>query len=311
MKRVVLLITGLLVVFCLRAKDISDTQECSFKWDGYKRTYLVHVPSNLKKGDSPALLIALHGGGGKAKGMITLTRGGLNSLADGEGFIVVYPQGYKKHWNDGRVGANDPANRKDIDDVGFISALIDRMIEEHGVDENRIYVTGISNGGMMSYRLACELSGRIAAIAPVATSMPINMPDACSPGDPMAVLIISGNYDPLIPFEGGEIQVGKLKRGRVISVPQCITYWVRHNGCSSAPEITMLPDIVANDGTRVRVEEYPGCQERGTVTAYIIEGGGHTWPGGLQYLGERTIGKTCRDIDANQVIWDFFKQHSR
>ncbi|MEW6366687.1 MAG: PHB depolymerase family esterase [Acidobacteriota bacterium] len=280
-------------------------------WDGYERTWLAHVPANLPQDVSPPLMLVLHGGGGTAQGMVTLTKGGLNRLADRDGFIVVYPQGYDKHWNDGRKGAWDRAHLKKIDDVGFISALIDRMIAEHRVDPRRVYLTGISNGGMMSYRLACSLSPKIAAIAPVASSMSVDMPRSCSATAPVSLLVISGVDDPLVPFDGGDVQVGWLKRGKVISVYDSIRYWLGNNGCSTKPAITNLPDVDPGDGTTVRLEDYGAGRNGSRVAAYIIDGGGHTWPGGRQYLWERIIGKTSRDIDANEVIWEFCKKISR
>jgi polyhydroxybutyrate depolymerase len=307
----VLVISGVLIALCLSAAGSARDYENSIKWDGYKRTYRVHLPSGLDKDDSPALLIALHGGGGKGKGMWMLTKGGLNELADKDGFIVAYPDGYKKHWNDGRRGTNDPAHNKNIDDVGFIKALIDTMIVKHHVDPSRIYVAGISNGGMMAYRLACELSDRIAAIAVVATAMPLTMPQNCSPSNPVSVIAFSGTQDPLVPFEGDEVKVGLRTRGKVLSVYQSVKYWINRNGCAATADVTKLPDFAPGDGTRVRKEVYADGKEDSEVILYVIEGGGHTWPGGLQYLGERTIGKTCQDIDANELIWEFFKRHSR
>lgn len=306
----VLVASGVLIALCLSAAGTVRDYEDSMKWDGYKRTYLVHVPASVDKTSSPALLIALHGGGGRGKGMLTLTKGGLNELADKDGFIVVYPDGYKRYWNDGRRGASDPAHNKNIDDVGFISALIDHFVKEHNVDPKRVYVAGISNGGMMAYRLACELSGKIAAIAVVATAMPLTMPQNCSPSNPVSVIAFSGTQDPLVPFEGGEIKVGLRTRGKVLSVYQSVKYWINRNGCAATADITKLPDFAPGDGTRVRIEAHTDGKEDSEVILYVIEGGGHTWPGGLQYLGERTIGKTCQDIDANELIWEFFKKHS-
>ena len=307
----VLVVSGVLIALCLSAGGTIRNYDDSMKWDGYKRTYLVHVPVSLDKTSSPALLIALHGGGGRGKGMWTITKGGLNRMADEEEFIVVYPDGYKRHWNDGRKGVNDAAHKKNIDDVGFISALIDHFVKEHNVDPKRVYVTGISNGGMMAYRLACELSDRIAAIAVVATAMPLTMPQNCSPSHPVSVIAFSGTQDPLVPFEGGEVKVGLRKRGKVLSVYQSVKYWINRNGCAATADVTKLPDLAPGDGTRVRKEAHAGGKEGSEVILYVIQGGGHTWPGGLQYAGERTIGKTCQDIDANQLIWEFFKKHTR
>jgi polyhydroxybutyrate depolymerase len=241
--------------------------------------------------------------------MEELTLRGLNRLSDKEGFIVVYPDGIEKHWNDGRENVNYRAHREKIDDVGFISALIDHLAKQYHTDVKRVYATGVSNGAMMSFRLACELSEKISAVAPVAGSMPENMPSKCTPSRPIPVLMISHTEDPLVPWGGGEIRFGLRRFGRVLSVGETVTFWATHNQCSSPPNITWGPDKDSKDGTRVRKESYHPCRESSEVVLYAIEGGGHTWPGGDQYLPEWIIGKTSRDIDANEVIWSFFKRH--
>jgi polyhydroxybutyrate depolymerase len=235
----------------------------------------------------------------------------LNKLSDREGFIVVYPDGIEKHWNDGRENVSYRAHREKVDDVGFISALIDDLAEKRNIDRNRVYVTGISNGAMMSFRLACELSQKITAIAPVAGAMPENLPSRCSPSSKIPVLMISNTDDRLVPWEGGDIRFGRKTFGRALSVPETVKYWVNNNQCSSPPAISMEPDRDPKDGTRVRQEAYGPCEEGAWVVLYAIEGGGHTWPGGHQYLPAWIIGKTSRDIDANDVIWDFLKKHAR
>lgn len=282
----------------------------SITCDGTVRTYLVHVPSQNDKKNPIPLLFVLHGGGGTGKGMVQLTLGGFNILAEKEGFIVVYPDGVEKHWNDGRGLRRYHLQREHIDDVGFISALIDHLEQELNIDKRRIYITGISNGGMMSYRLACELTDRIAAISPVASSMGENISLNCSPSKPISVLMINGVEDPLVPWKGGEIKVGPLQFGKVLSVSSTVRFWVNHNQCSSFPIISWEPDKDPHDGTRVRREVYGQGREGTEVTLYAIEGGGHTWPNGYQYLGEWMIGRTGRDIDANEVIWNFVKRYS-
>jgi len=278
---------------------------------GLERTYRIYVPASNDKANPVPLLIVLHGGGGTGEGMVKLTQGGFNKLSDKEGFIVVYPDGIEKHWNDGRENVAYRAYREKIDDVGFISALIDHLARQYNIDIRRVYVTGISNGAMMSFRLACELSEKITAIAPVAGSMSENMPSQCSPLRSISVLIISDTADPLVPWGGGEIRFGLRKFGRVLAVAETVKFWSTHNQCSSPPNITWEPDRDPKDGTRVRREAYNQCRENSEVALYVIEGGGHTWPGGLQYLPEWMIGKTSRDIDANEVIWDFLRKHVR
>lgn len=287
----------------------------SFMYDSLKRTFIIHLPSDYNRSVKLPLVIALHGRGGNGAGMRILTRKGFNHLAERDGFIVVYPDGIERNWNDGRMDeeANDRAHRDNIDDVGFISALIDYMIEDYNTDPKRVYLTGISNGAIMSYRLACEIPHKIAAIAPVDGNIPIMLFPECSPSLPVSVLAINNTDDPLVPYEGGEIIGGirKIKLGKVLSVDESVGFWVKKNMCSNEPVITEEPDRDPRDGTRVTRTQYINNNDGSEVILYSIDGGGHTWPGGVQYLPERIIGKTCRDIDANEIIWSFFRKHSR
>ncbi|MBU7017912.1 MAG: phospholipase [Theionarchaea archaeon] len=307
--QMILFICVILVSGCVRQRlDTGDTGNTlhSLLVDGLNRTYSIHVPSSYN--DSPVpMVMALHGGGGSAEKMAHLTN--FDALSDQEGFIVVYPEGVENRWNDGRRLEQYKTHRENIDDVKFISALIDKLVKEYNIDENRIYATGISNGAMMSCRLACELSGKIAAIAMVAGAMPEELLDCCAPSESISILIMNGTEDPLILWKGGEITVGRQSLGTTLSVSKTVQFWVDHNKCTS-PVIAWLPDI-QDDGTRVRKEVY-GYGENGIeVILYAIEGGGHTWPGGLQYASEYIISRTCYDINASEVIWQFFSEHVR
>ena len=279
---------------------------------GLKRTYLIHVPPAHDKTRSVPLVIALHGGGGTGKNMMKLTQGGFDRLSDRDGFVVVYPEGIEKNWNDGRSGAETDyrAHKKNIDDVGYISTLIDHLVQELNIDPKRVYATGMSNGAIMSYRLACELAGKIAAIAPVTGNIALNLTPSCSPAAPVSVLAINSDSDPLMPFAGGDITgpFGHKKLGKVLSASGSIRFWARHNHCSPSPVITHEPDNDPKDGTRARKEVYVDCQNGTEVILYAIEDGGHTWPNGYQYLNRRIIGKANRDMDANEVIIDFFRR---
>ncbi|MBI4020274.1 MAG: phospholipase [Candidatus Aenigmarchaeota archaeon] len=282
----------------------------SMEYVGFTRAYIAHV-SSLYDGSRPLpLIIALHGGTGTGGDMIELTQAGLNKLADKEGFAVVYPDGIEGHWNDGRDVSSYRVQREDIDDVGFISALIDDMGRKLKIDSKRVYATGISNGAMMSNRLGCDLAGKITAIAPVAGAMPEKIAPACSPGRPVPVMSINGIDDPQVPWEGGKVVVLGKDLGGVLSPVDTVRLWARNSGCSETPDVSYVADRDPEDGTRVRKEVYTGCQGGSEVVHYVVEGGGHTWPGGWQYLPEGFVGKTNRDIDANQVIWEFFKRHS-
>ena len=275
---------------------------------GIVRTYVVHIPARPASFHRPALVIVLHGAGGTGMGMVKMTRGEFDSLADRDGALVAYPDGIDRHWNDGRSD-----RESNIDDVGFLTTLMDTLLRMGHGDPRRVYVTGMSNGAMMTYRMGCERSRMLAAIAPVDGGIPEELAPRCSPEAPLPVLAINNVDDPLVHWSGGEVTgpFGMKKLGRVLSPEQSVEFWVTHNACAPTPVVTEEPDADPKDGTRVR-REYHGHGEGGTeVILYAIEGGGHTWPGGSQYLPAFIVGKTSRDIDACSLIWRFFMEHVR
>jgi len=282
----------------------------SFIYKGFVRRTLVHLPPVNLSSEKYPLLIALHGGGGNGKSMVSLTQGKFNALADKEGFIVVYPDGIGKNWNDGRE--NMPpryrAHNDKTDDVGFISALIDSLVRKFNADESRVYVTGMSNGAMMTYRLAAELGEKIAAAAPVCGNIPVDLPS--KPEHPVAMFIINGTDDPLVPFEGGDVHIGRRKLGKILSTSKSLEIWTKINQVHLSEE-KLLPDKDPMDGCRVKETKYTGSDNPAEIVVLTIQGGGHTWPGGKQYLPERFIGRTCIDIDACESIWAFFKTHRK
>jgi polyhydroxybutyrate depolymerase len=272
-------------------------QRRSLRVDGVERSYFLYVPAGPHQTASPALVLVFHGAGGRAQGFARHT--GFAAVAEREGFIVAYPQGLERRWNDGR------GNGTPHDDVGFVRVLLDTLQRELGVDPRRIYATGISNGAMFAYRLACDLPGVFAAVAPVAGAMPADLATGCAHTEPVSVLAFQGTADPLVPYAGGGVAG---RRGRVLSAEQSVAFWARMSGCG--PQVTVIeePDRVS-DGTRVRHTDFGECREHRAAELYTIEGGGHTWPGGPG-VG-RLVGRVSREIDATQVIWAFFAAHVR
>jgi len=272
--------------------------------DGLERTYIIHLPAGKEKAAGNPLVLALHGGGGKGSGMNKLS--GFDDVSDERGFVVVYPDGVDKQWNDGR---DDFHLNNDINDVKFISCLIDTLKVLYNIDSNRVYVTGISNGGIMSFRLACELSNKIAAFAPVAASMPLNPSYDCKPVRPVPMMLIFGEDDPLIPFGGGDISIlGLSKRGKVIPVNESVNYWVKFNGSNTIPEETTIDK--ADDETSVVKKVYSASVGGAEVQFWLVKGGGHCWPGGFQYLPKLIIGRTSKEFNATEEIWKFFSAKS-
>lgn len=283
-------------------------------YNNLQRSYCEYVPAEIKekKGKYP-LIIVLHGGGGTGKYMAALT--GFNRLAEQEKFMVVYPDAIEKRWNDGRNFQEYKSQRENIDDVGFISALIDRLAMQYQVDLDRVYVVGISNGAMMTHRLAAELSTKIAAAAMVAGNIPENYFSKGIPSKPVPIIIMNGTEDQLMPWKGGELGFNK---GRVVSTEQTVNFWRKHNKCELPGQTTYKPDSDPKDGTKVYVDSYKNEAGKTIVMLYAIEGGGHTWPGvskdipqAPRYFPKTAIGLTCYDINGTGEIYDFFKQHSR
>jgi polyhydroxybutyrate depolymerase len=243
--------------------------------------------------------------------MQILTFNRFNELADRDGFIALYPDGVGKVWNDGRKIQGEMAHREKIDDLGFLSALIDQFENQFGADPRRVYVTGISNGAMMSTRLACELSEKIAAAAPVAGSIPQVLMGACHSKFPVSMLFINGDEDPLVPFKGGQVRAFGQDRGEIIPVEEAARFWAQRDGCPPKPKEELLPNQAPEDGTTVKKISYAPGPSGDEVILYVIQGGGHTWPKGWKYAGEWLVGRVSHQLEACDVIWEFFKNHPK
>ena len=266
--------------------------------DGRTRTYLIHVPPGYNKQRLYPLILSFHGTGGQGAGQEKLSH--FSTLADREGFIVVYPDGIHKEWNDGRGDSH--AEKEGIDDVQFVSLLIDHLIVESAVDPKRIYANGMSNGASFSHRLSCELSNKISGIGGVGSELGKNLSTKCNPERGIPVITFHGTADPFSPYEGGKGSKG----AEVLGAEENAFFHAQKNGCAGHPAVENLPNR-SNDGTNVTKISYTGCQNKADVVLYKINEGGHTWPGGNQYLPARTIGKTTRDINASELMWEFFK----
>jgi polyhydroxybutyrate depolymerase len=284
-------------------------QKLSIVVGGRQRSFLLYTPAGVSGGEP--LLIALHGRLGTGVGMEKLTH--FEAIAEREKFLLIYPDGVRKSWNDGR---GTPAEKEGVDDVGFVRALIDSAVRYCKVDNKRVYIAGISNGGFMTMRLATELSDRIAAVAVVAATMDAGTArDAEREGagggrsgvQPVSVLLMHGTKDPLVPFEGGSVRRGA--GGAILSHDSTVRWWLAVDKCDG-PSVQMWIVDSVRDGTKAICRFYMGA--KGTqVASYVIDNGGHTWPGGWQYLPVMMVGKTSRNLDASEVIWGFFQRHSK
>ena len=275
--------------------------------DGTERKYIIYKPVLINNPNKIPLLVALHGGGGTNQQFITHTKHRFNQLADTENFYVVYPQGLEKGWNDGRNDLKQFASENNIDDVGFIQKLILKLKAKYNIDEKRVFVTGISNGGFMSFRLACELREEINAIAPLTATISEEVFNNCTGTSNVGLMLMNGTEDPIVPYNGGYVELFGKKRGKITSTQTTIQRWLEMLGCKDEPIIQNLPDT-KNDGTTVTKFDYQQCRSNSSVSLYRINGGGHTWPSAKPTILKRIVGKMSRDIVACDEIWSFFSK---
>lgn len=315
-----------LLFLCLPSGARGADFNHNLKVGASERSFVVHVPDALAgKTALPAVLV-FHGGGGDGPGI--RAQSGMDAVADRNGFVAVYPQGTSsmlrekmRTWNAGRCCGL--AGRKQVDDVAFVSKIIDLLIAKHGVDPRRVYATGHSNGAQFSYRLACELSDRIAAIAPNAGQRAL---DECKPKRPVPVLHIHGTADPCAKYEGGGecggcfskvlgMDMGKGDRWPCRAVRTVVRDHALMNGCNDVTDISLKMGAMT-------CEAFAGCPTDAPVKLCSIEGAGHVWPGKNEGAMpacagnpdsrfcaryRETVGPRYEDVDAGELMWAFFK----
>lgn len=269
-------------------------------YDGAERSYILYVPSGYDSSRPAPVIFAFHGGGGNAEIMIRTS--GFNHIADEEGFLVVYPNGSGRRegklltWNGGTCCGF--AQENNVDDVGFVRAILADLQFVATIDPKRMYATGMSNGGIMSYRLACEAADLFAAIAPVAGTLNFA---PCAPTENVSVIHFHGTDDGHLPYDGG-VGAESLVGVDFASVRDSLDFWVSFNGCDSQPQSDSLGEI--------QHEAWGGCAGSSSIELYTITGGKHAWPGspGPGWVGGD---EPSQAVSASQLIWDFFETHPK
>jgi polyhydroxybutyrate depolymerase len=294
---IVFLVTGMIgsAVFRSLARgapavgDISGTIDVG----GRTRTYYIHIPPRYSGRTPVPLVLVLHGAAESPAIVEQLT--GMSTKADEENFIAAYPRGtghlnpaLMPTWNSGNCCGY--AMNNNIDDVGFIRSLINKLEKDYKIDPKRIFVAGISNGGMMSYRLACELSDKIAAAAPVEGAQNL----ACRPSNPVSIIVFHGTSDHLVPFNGGTTAFQSEPARTDTSVADTVAFWVKRDGCS--------PISRHEETSELHRDVYTGCKDGVGVELYAVQGGHHVWPGSPM---------SHNSIPATDLMWNFFSQHPK
>lgn len=265
----------------------------SISYGGVERTYLLHVPGAYDGTRPVPLVLALHGIGLDASEMARIS--GLSAQADASGFVVAYPNGtgLQKSWNGGHCCGE--AAKNNVDDVGFVRALIDELATLLSIDPARVYVTGFSNGAIMAYRLACQLSDRVAAVAPVSATQIREDQQACQPGRSVSVIHFHGTADRLNPYNGGTTAAGF----QFVPVEEAMGFWAGRNECPGQPK--------RSEAGKVRHEVLGPCSQNSTVELYTITDGEHAWPGGEAVNPQ--VGEPTHEISATPLMWEFFAAH--
>jgi polyhydroxybutyrate depolymerase len=260
---------------------------------GLTREYRLYVPAGYNGATPVPLVFNLHGFG--SNNLEQQLYSNFMPIADTAGFLIALPNGTLD--NSGLRFWNTLGSGSQVDDVGFISDLLDTIRAAYNVDVNRVYSTGMSNGGFMSYELACQLAGRITAVASVTGSMTEARLSSCEPDRPVPVMEIHGTADPIVPYSGSAFN-------NIVSIPTLVAAWVDLNDCSPDPVVTPVPNTASADGSTATHFLYPGGSQGSTVEHYRVEDGGHTWPG-----ASFIVGVTNQDFSASREIWRFFRQY--
>jgi polyhydroxybutyrate depolymerase len=254
--------------------------------EGINRTFLIHIPANSPT--HPPLVIVFHGSGGTGATIAANT--GMDNLADRLGFIVVYPNGRNRQWQDGRTSRADGT-----DDLAFTTAIIKAVEQSIRVDPTRIYAAGFSNGATFTESLVCRLPGQFAAVAAVSGTIPQRIMSTCSHA--VSVMQIGGTGDAAMPYDGGQVMGGGKPSGAVSSFNQTVDFWASIDGCSG------VSSPITVDGTgQVDMTKAIGCEPGFDVTAYTIQGGQHAWPGGTGKMA-------FAGLDASEIIAEFLLAH--
>lgn len=306
MKRIVLLLICLLLLsLIVPVQAQEEGTGGTFSFEDIERSYYILVPESVSPDEPTPLVLMLHGRGTDGRSMAAAS--GMDAIAEKEGFIALYPDGLRSEWN--YLRGFDFYLATPHNDTAFIRALIDHIDEQYSLDHSRIYVAGLSNGGFMAQRLACEAADLFAGAASVAATAYTGLEILCEDTPPTAIMLVHGTDDPIVPWDGNSMQN---EAGNTLwlnaPAPETLAFWAGHNGCSPDFARENLVPSGASPETRVVHLMDQGCDPGGAVSFYGIIGGGHTWPGIVWPIAD-LVGPVNMDFNASEAIWSFFAAH--
>ena len=303
-------IIWLLIIFVALPVNSGTFNEKNIMVNKIKRSYVTKFPNSYDTDKKIPLIIALHGGGSNWKKFNrATTKKTLEKEANRNNMLLIFPEGKSNHWSDGRE--KHLQGQQKYDDVKFISELIDLAIDKYNVDPHKVFITGMSNGGFMAIRLAIELTEKISAVVAVSAQMSLKI-QFLQLDKPISFMLINGTDDPVVPYHGGEMKLFKFSksRGEILSSTQTINYFVENNKCKK-PASRSSQDRNKFDMTTLDIAEYKECNDNTQVTLIKVNNGGHTWPGGKQYLPVGLIGHVSKEVNASRLLVDFFLANSQ
>ena len=287
-----------------RAQVPQRVENVRLSVDGVDREYFLYSPALAPRRDAYVMLF-LHGGGGTPQQVMRELGPELFAMADTSGVHVVIPQAIDKLWDFGGGRISRELDR-DVHDRGYFAAMFRDLEQKLPLARRGVFATGISRGGHASWFLACEFPDRVRAIAPVAMPLPAYLETRCAEGPPVGVMIINGTEDPIVPYNGGTITIGRRQRDEVLSTPATVELWRARNGCAGEPSQQARVDA-ARDRTNIDISEWRDCAGD-PVVLYKVNGGGHTWPSGRSLLPRFLVGRTTRDINGVDTVAEFFAE---
>ena len=273
----------------------------SMSYGGLQRKYIYYIPSGIENTAKVPVVFFLHGMGASAQIGVNVLGPQYHVRAERDKAIVVYPDATSKHWND-KLGGSYPLT-DNIDDVGYLSSLIDLFIKDFNADPKRVYFSGSSNGGMMTYRLSCDIPEKIRAIAPFVSTISTTVAKEFANAKPIPIIITSGTADSVIKWAGGPIKVTRTPE--ILSGDDNVAYWVARNGAKKKAKVSRLPDIEPGDNSTVEIQHYKGKND---VILYKIIGGAHTHPT-LRAPGKALVKGLNMDYNSFERVWDFMMSY--